>query len=173
MNNSEIKNHLLFFKQNIVDLNDTELYPKIDMYFNRTVFLKNIDVLENNNLIVEDDNRNSLYSLTEKGENLLSQITEELEYELEKERITFENSKIDLRLKKWQLKTFWWIFGFGIFGGLYSGLDIIKNLTKPKDVKQQQVTKSEMELELSKLRTLILNQKKDGLLKLPNSEKSK
>ena len=173
MNNSEIKNHLLFFKQNVVDLRDTELYPKIDMYFNRTVFLKNIDVLENNNLIVEDDNRHSVYSVTEKGENLLIQITEELEYELEKERITFENSKIDLRLKKWQLKTFWWIFGFGIFGGLYSGIDIIKNLAKPKDVKQEQVTKSEMELELSKLRTLILNQKRVDSLRNSNSEKNK
>ncbi len=62
---------------------------------------------------------------------------------------------------------------FIIFGGLYSGYDIIKNLTKVENVQSKQITKEQMELELSKLRTLILIQKKDSLLNRPNSEKGK
>ena len=79
----------------------------------------------------------------------------------------------DSKLSELQLKTFWWIFGFGIFGGLYSGIDFIKNLTKEENQQSKQITKEEMELELSKLRTLILTQKKDNLLNPSNSEKSK
>ena len=81
MNNIEVKNHLIFFKQNIVNLRNQDLYPKIDEYFDRTVFLKNIDFLERNSLIVEDNNRDSIYSITEKGKRFLNQIIEE-----EKER---------------------------------------------------------------------------------------
>ena len=79
----------------------------------------------------------------------------------------------DSKLSELQLKTFWWIFGFGIFGGLYSGIDFIKNLTNEDTKEVKQVTKEEMELELSKLRTLILNQKKDAPLIPANSEKGK
>lgn len=79
----------------------------------------------------------------------------------------------DSKLSEWQVKTFWWLFAFGIFGGLYSGYDIINNLTKEENDQQKQITKEQLESELSKLRTLILTQKKDSLLILPNSEKGK
>ena len=88
-------------------------------------------------------------------------------------RIWIAENKLhnDSKLSELQLKTFWWIFGLGIFGGLYSGYDFIKNLTKPEDVKKEEITKEEMESELSKLRTLILTQKKDSVLINSNSEK--
>ena len=106
MNNLEIKNHLIFFKQNIVNFRDPDLYPKIEEYFDANVFKNNIEFLENNSLIVEDDNRDSIYSITDKGEKLLKDIIEEHKYIAEKERIEFEKSKIDLELAQKMLKEF-------------------------------------------------------------------
>ena len=106
MNNNEVKNHLIFFKQNIVNLRDKDLYPKIDEYFDRAIFLQNIDFLVRNSLIVEDDNRDSIYSITDKGEEFLKQIIEEHKYIAEKERIEFEKSKIDLDLAQKMLKEY-------------------------------------------------------------------
>lgn len=79
----------------------------------------------------------------------------------------------DAKLSKWQVKYFWYILFFGLLGGIYSTVEIIKSLTTSENVKEKQVTKEELELELSKLRTLILNQKKDTLLIPTNSEKGK
>ncbi|RKS95656.1 hypothetical protein BC952_1353 [Flavobacterium limicola] len=106
MNNIEVKNHLIFFKQNKVNLRDQDLYPKIDEHFDRIVFIQNIDFLERNSLIVEDDNRDSIYSITDKGEKFLKDIIEEHKYFAEKERIEFEKSKIDLELAQKMLKEF-------------------------------------------------------------------
>jgi len=106
MDNIEIKNHLIFFKQNIVNLREQDINSKIEEYFDRTVFLQNIDFLERNNLIVEDDNRDSIYSITDKGEKFLKQIIEEHKHIAEKERIEFEKSKIDLELAQKMLKEF-------------------------------------------------------------------
>jgi hypothetical protein len=106
MNDNTIKEHLLFFKQNVVNLRDTAINPKIELYFDRTVFLNNIVFLENNSLIVEDDNRDSIYSITEKGEKLLTKITKQLERESKKDRIEFEKSKIDLELAQKMLKEY-------------------------------------------------------------------
>ena len=107
MDKKSLREHLVFFKKNIVDLNSSDIYVEIDKYFDRTEFVKNIDFLERNTLITENDNRDSIYSITEKGNNVLNDIIKELEYESEKERIEFEKSKIDLKLNKWLLKTKW------------------------------------------------------------------
>lgn len=69
-------------------------------------FLQNIDFLVRNSLIVEDDNRDSIYSITDKGEEFLKQIIEEHKYIAEKERIEFEKSKIDLDLAQKMLKEY-------------------------------------------------------------------
>ncbi len=106
MNNNEIKNYLIFFKQNIVNLRDQDINREIEKYFDRTVFIQNIDLLERNSLIVEDDNRDSIYSITEKGEEFLKQIIEEHKYIAEKERIEFEKSKLDLDLARKMLKEY-------------------------------------------------------------------
>ncbi|EOG6905707.1 hypothetical protein ACLH3R_002333, partial [Flavobacterium psychrophilum] len=79
----------------------------------------------------------------------------------------------DSKLSELQVKTFWIALFLGIFGGIYSGYDFIKSLTSKDTDKETQVTKEQMELELSKLRTLILIQKKDTLLTPSNSEKGK
>jgi len=135
MNNNEIKNHLIFFKQNIINLRDQDLYPKIDRHFDRTLFIQNIDFLERNSLIVEDDNRDSIYSITEKGEEFLTQIIEEHKYVAEKERIEFEKSKIDLELSKKMLKEFpktKWFARIGLFIAIVLALKELYILLKPQ-----------------------------------------
>jgi chorismate-pyruvate lyase len=135
MNNNEIKNHLIFFKHNIVNLRDQDLYPKIDEYFDRSVFLKNIEFLENNSLITEDDNRDSIFSITDKGEKFLTQIIEEHKHIAEKERIEFEKSKIDLELAQKMLKEFpktKWFARIGLFIAIVLALKELYILLKPQ-----------------------------------------
>ena len=88
-------------------------------------------------------------------------------------QILREKELNDAKLSKWQVKYFWYIFAFGLVGGIYSTVEIIKSLTTSENAKEKQVTKEELELELTKLRTLILTQKKDTLLIHQNSEKGK
>ena len=133
MENDEIRNHLIFFEQNIVNLRNQDLYPKIDEYFDRTVFLKNIDFLERNSLIVEDNNRDSIYSITEKGKRFLNQIIEEEKHIEEKERIEFEKSKIDLNQEQKMLKEYpytKWLARIGAFIGIVLGLKELGILIK-------------------------------------------
>ncbi|EKT3964972.1 hypothetical protein JE957_002428, partial [Flavobacterium psychrophilum] len=75
-------------------------------YFERTSFLNNIEILENNSLIIETEHGNCTYLITEKGEKYLKQITEKLDYEAEKERVEFEKSKTDLVLAQKMLKEY-------------------------------------------------------------------
>ena len=66
----------------------------------------------------------------------------------------------DAKLSKWQVKYFWYIFAFGLLGGIYSTVEIIKSLTIKEDVKEKPISKAELESEIAKLRTLILDQKR-------------
>jgi len=72
---------------------------------------------------------------------------------VEKESIEFENSKIDLRLNKWQLKTFWWIFGFAILGSGLSLYNFIDNLSPSENTKKQEERIKKLETELRELKT--------------------
>ncbi|EMY3559879.1 hypothetical protein K5L04_06725 [Flavobacterium psychrophilum] len=106
MENSLLKAYLNFFKSENVDLKNEEINKKIDFYFERNSFLKYITDLENNNLITETEHGNCTYLITLKGEKVLKQVTDTLNYETEKERIEFEKSKTDLILAKKMLKEF-------------------------------------------------------------------
>ena len=106
MNDSLIKDYLTFFKNEKVDLRNEGINEKIDFYFERTSFLNDIEILENNSLIIETEHGNCTYLITEKGEKYLKQITIKLDYETEKERIEFEKSKTDLVLAQKMLKEF-------------------------------------------------------------------
>lgn len=46
------------------------------------------------------------------------------------EALEFEKLKYDTKLSRWQVKTFWWLFGFALFGGLYSLYDIVCKIIK-------------------------------------------
>jgi len=78
----------------------------------------------------------------------------------ELDELSFKKLKWDSKLSKWQVKTFWWIFAFACFGGLYSTYDILTDKLRNKKTDQQIITKSQMDSELTKLRALISDQKK-------------
>ncbi|MCG8237405.1 hypothetical protein J2Q21_12530 [Tenacibaculum finnmarkense genomovar ulcerans] len=102
-----------------------------------------------------------LFSLSKKGFSFSS--FNKLE---EEENIVFEKSKIDLKLKKWQLKTFWPIFIFAIIGSGLGIYNFTNSLTPSEEIKQQEQRIEQMELELEKLQTSILNQKKSSSLRM-------
>ena len=106
MEKKSIQDHLVFFKNNTVDLNNQNINVEIEKYFDKNEFINNIDFLERNTLIIENEGRNLKYSITKKGEKVLIDITKELELESEKDRIEFEKSKIDLVLAKKMLKEY-------------------------------------------------------------------
>jgi predicted transcriptional regulator len=128
MNNAEIKTHLIFFTQNIVDLRDQNIYDKIEEYFDRTVFLNNIDFLVKNTLVTEDEKRNCIYSVTDKGKKFLTQMIEEDKYLAEKEKIEFEKSKIDLVLAQKMLKEYPYTKFLAIIGAVIGILLGLKEL---------------------------------------------
>jgi hypothetical protein len=78
------------------------------------------------------------------------------EKKAEKETIELEKSILDIKLKKWQLKTFWWIFAVAIIGSGLSIYNFTNNLLTSKITENQEVKIQQMELELKKLHTLIL-----------------
>lgn len=137
MNDIIIREHLVFFKQNIADLRNPDIYPKIEEYFDRTVFLNNIDFLEKNNLIIEDHKRNSSYSITPKGEKLLSRITKEIEYNAEKERIEFENLKSSTDVNKYLIKTKWYPLAISVIAVLVSIVLGFKDDTKINELEER------------------------------------
>lgn len=128
--------------------------------------------LERKNLIsIVLDNNEELRNIKFDKSNIISFLKQDSVNKLwTSERKLYNDSK----LSEWQVKTFWIALSFGVFGGLYSGCDFfIKILTNEETNQEKQVPKEQMESELSKLRILISDQKKDSLLVHPNSEKSK
>jgi hypothetical protein len=111
--------------------------------------------------------------LTEIGKTRLRTLEAEYNQDINDKRAERKKLHNEATLSDWQLKTFWYLFIFGLFGGVYSAYDIIKNLTKVEIVQSKQITVEEMESELSKLRTLILTQKKETISIPNNSEKAK
>ena len=108
--------------------------------------------------------------LTELGKNRLKEFENQLiqlKKDEEAERKKLHNESV---ISGWKRKTFWYIFALGLFGGIYSGIDLFNKITDNKEVQEEQLTKQQMEEELSKLRTLILNQKTGDSLVNPNSE---
>lgn len=79
----------------------------------------------------------------------------------------------DAKISNWKVKTFWWFFVFAFIGFGLSVYNFINSLTTKEDIQQKGITPEEMESELSKLRTLILNQRNHDSLKFPNSEPNK
>lgn len=157
------------FKNSETLTSQKEDKPKIIGYND---FLKIIGHLEDREFIKPTSNLNE-FKITstgiEKFKELdkLNKITEK-DKNIQRRKL-YNESIIAERARK----TFWFVFLFGLFGGIYSGIDIFNKITKSKEVPKKQVTKQEMEEELSKLRTLFLTQKKVDSLNHSNSELNK
>ncbi|MGV0967547.1 hypothetical protein [Empedobacter falsenii] len=95
------------------------------------------------------------FRITNKGLNFKS--FKDLE---DKEKKEVRKSFLDLQLKEWQVKTFWWIFGFAVIGTVLSIYNFVDSLTpSEKELKQEQRIQK-IESELRKLNTSISNRKK-------------
>lgn len=93
--------------------------------------------------------------------------------ENERQRIEQEKASIELRLKKWQIKTFWWVFVFAVIGSILSIYNFINIISPSQSELKQDEKILKIESELSKLQILISNQKNDTILNIYNSEKNK
>ncbi len=118
-------------------------------------------ILESDNWIVYC-NLNDYYKLEKAALPVLDKhktYTKYLEFDLKKERRNEQKEIFDFKVSKWKYHTFWYFFAIAIFGGGYSVYDFIERLTKAESVQQGQNPKAEKELEVSKLHTLVLDQK--------------
>jgi hypothetical protein len=135
-------------------------------------FLEIIKFLEKKQFISATINRN-IFKITQVGLNNFIEL-KEIKAQKEKDE-TAERKKLhnESVMSSWKRITFWPIFLFGLFGGFYSGLDLInKKGNNIKEGKSQQY-KQDSILKLKKLDTLILTQKKGDSLNHSNSELNK
>jgi len=121
-------------------------------------YISIIEFLENKQYIESIDN-DLMYCLTDVGlvnfkilqKNKTQQNADELA-----ERKKLHNESV---MSGWKRKTFWYIFALGLFGGIYSGIDLFNKITGSKEVQEEPLTKQETEAELEKLQTSISPQK--------------
>lgn len=135
-------------------------------------YLSIIEFLEEKQYIESIEN-DATYGLTDVGSVNFKKIKKNIEQQNSDslaERKKLHNESV---MSGWKRKTFWYIFAFGLFGGVYSGIDLYKKITNSNEIQEEQLTKQEIEIELSELRTLILNQKSQDTILNPNSELNK
>jgi hypothetical protein len=82
-----------------------------------------------------------------------------------------EKLKLDIQLVRWKRFAFWPLFALGLFGGVYSFIDLIDNQANKEDAIELRQSIEQMELELSKLRTSLSDQKTDTLSHNSSSDK--
>jgi hypothetical protein len=167
MTEKEIYLVLSTFSENRIRLEKS--FEKIDS-IGWSDFLSIIDFSEKREYL---DNNSGEYSISGIGKTYFLELKNEIE-QTEKDKIA-ERQKLrnEAIISERTIKTFWAVFIFGLFGGIYSAYDLFNKITSNKEVPKEQVTKQEMEEELSKLRTLFLTQKKGDSLRIPNSELNK
>ena len=157
------------FENQELNKDDTEFFELVKNMFNWKEYMSLLTELGNKGFFSE---RNRSF-LSEYGKSILNELELKIlqqEKDEQAERFKLHNESI---MSGWKRKTFWYIFALGLFGGIYSAYDLFNKITSSKEVPIEQITKQEMEGELSKLRTLILTQKKKDSLKISNSELNK
>ena len=170
MNNEKLYIVLDFIINNDFPLIDNPEYLPNNIGFRE--YLSIIEFLEEKQYIESIEN-DSMYVLTDVGIvnfNILKKNKEQKDADESAERNKLHNESI---MSGWKRKTFWYIFAFGLFGGVYSGIDLFNKMVKSKKVQEKQISKEEMESELTKLRTLILTKKNQDSLVNSNSELNK
>lgn len=82
-----------------------------------------------------------------------------LEKEEERENLSLKKLKWDTKLSKWQVKTFWTVFIFGLIGFIFGVFNFVDNLNKTKSIEELKQSNQDTQEEGSRLRTLVLDQK--------------
>ena len=171
----------------LIDFNLKKIFEKKTKYIEFEIFtdlegnklngiIRSVDLakkMQKNDLINVDKDY-TFCSITFEGIEIFENggWLQHIELEKQKKIIELKKSDIDFTLKKWQLKTFWWIFGFAMIGSGLSVYNFINSLMPSKVIEQEEKI-IRMESELSKLRTLFLYQKKVNSLPNTNSYRTK
>ena len=82
-----------------------------------------------------------------------------LEKEEERENLSMIKLKWDTKLSKWQVKTFWPVFVFGLIGFIFGVFNFVDNLNKTKSIEELQQDNRNIQEEVSRLHTLVLDPK--------------
>lgn len=121
------------------------VYP--DHYYDeleKSGYIKLTETLNGKNWYEETFKANG-YSFVSELEKYMSSKTENDTKTKEKEKLEIGKLRNDYTLSKWQLKTFWWVFSFGIIGGVYAILSIISALTgETTEQKIQRILESKL-----------------------------
>jgi hypothetical protein len=78
---------------------------------------------------------------------------------IEIDELTLRKLRWDTKLSKWKVKTFWPVFIFGLVGFIFGVFNFIDNRYKTKSIEELQQDNRHSQTEVSKLRTLVLDQK--------------
>jgi len=107
-------------------------YLELTESFNGKSWYKKTFKAKNFSFVTELEKHNSTKTEKDKKNN-------------EKERLEIGKLRNDFTLSKWQLKTFWWAFTFGIIGGVYAIVSIIIALTgETTEQKIQRILESKL-----------------------------
>lgn len=148
-------------------------------YFSNTAYSINIDENEqdvikkyliDNSIITNYTYKNDgRYILTQHGQNIfevyggIEKYNEHIKKQQE-EKLSLEekvNDKLhnDAKLSKWQVKTFWPVFIFGIFSFILGLYNFITQIEDSRKTKELQIELKNTQEEVSRLRTLVLSPK--------------
>ena len=121
------------------------VYP--DHYYDELVksgYIKLTETLNNKNWYEKTFKANGYSFVSELEKYMLSKAENDTKTK-EKEKLEIGKLKNDYTLSKWQLKTFWWVFSFGIIGGVYAIISIIIALTgETTEQKIQRILESKL-----------------------------
>ena len=94
----------------------------------------------------------------------------QIEKENEIQTLSMSKLRFDTKLSKWQLKTFWPVFISGLLGFIFGLYNIITQITDSRKTKELQIELKNTQEEVSKLRTLVLDQKTADSLHNPKTD---
>lgn len=90
---------------------------------------------------------------------ILDKQNTEKQRNIEIDELTLRKLRWDTKLSKWKVKTFWPVFIFGLVGFIFGVFNFIDNRYKTKSIEELQQDNRHSQTEVSKLRTLVLDQK--------------
>ena len=79
--------------------------------------------------------------------------------EEEKEYLSMKKLKWDIKLSKWQVKTFWPVFVSGLIGFIFGVFNFVDNRNKTKSIEELQQNNQNIQTKVSRLHTLVLDKK--------------
>jgi hypothetical protein len=118
---------------------------------------------------IDNPDNNHIYELTVVGLNNLVVLKASKEDLERSAKLTHKKLKNESKMSTWKLWIFWPAFIFGIFGGIYSGIDLLKEINAKSQEKNQK--KSENDVISNEKKSFESNRKVLDSLRLNKTEK--